>query len=467
MEKILVINPGKDEIALDYDADIVDTAADGLRKLNQRQYDLLTIMPGDIGIARESLIRRALAKVPLLGVVLVGEPYPEDNIAETLVDLLLPEDTISERLNEDVRHFLETRRLQLECDLVGKSSELKAIAELIFRVAPTDLPVLIIGESGTGKELVARAIHKHSKRSSCAFLAVNSAAIPEGTLESELFGHEKGAFTGADSKHKGYFEQANNGTIFLDEISELPQNIQAKLLRVLETGDVMRVGGSGSIHTDVRLIAATNIDLTDAVARHYFREDLYYRLSAVKINIPPLRQRRKDIPVLVYRFISEVRKTHGEDFGGFSDSAVNAMMSYHWPGNVRELRNLVENAVLLAGKRLVVPDDLDSYFLDHERIGRDLPILAGKGLSRIWSEQEGKRIEVALSMIFTQLERLNERIDEISNSISKNPTTPEEADRNSIIRALQESGYDKKTAADKLGISLRTLYRRMKKHGIS
>ncbi|MGC9314032.1 MAG: sigma-54 interaction domain-containing protein [bacterium] len=467
MVSVLAVNPSGKAYALGDNADVVSSAAEALRLIKDGDYALMAVFPGEMAIPRESLIRRALAKSPLLSVVLIGEPCTEDTIAETLVDLILPEDVPSERLRGEIHRLLETRRLQLECDLVGKSTELKAISELIYRVAPTDLPVLIIGESGTGKELVAQAIHKHSKRSRRAFLAVNSAAIPEGTLESELFGHEKGSFTGASSKHEGYFEQADGGTIFLDEIGELPQNIQARLLRVLETGDFMRVGGSGTVHADVRLLAATNIDLTSAVVRRVFREDLYYRLSAVKINIPPLRQRRKDIPVLVNKFVSEVRKTHGDDFGGFSDGAISAMIDYHWPGNVRELKNLVENAVLLAGNRQVMAEDLESYFLDHERIGRALPILASRAKGDDSDYSDVRSIERALSLIISELRRLEERVEELSQRLSdKVPKTEEEAAAGAIRRALVESGFDKKAAAEELGISLRTLYRKMKKYGI-
>jgi DNA-binding NtrC family response regulator len=465
MAAILVIDPS--EGFRENDAIVERNAEAGFRRLKTQDFSILVIMSGEIGIARDSFIRRALAKSPLMGVILVGEPFAKENIAGHLVDIELPSDVSHERLRAEIERLAETLRLQQECDLVGKSAELKAITELIFRVAPTDLPVLIIGESGTGKELVARAIHRHSGRFHKPFLAVNSAAIPEGTLESELFGHEKGSFTGAISRHEGYFEQANGGTIFLDEIGELPQSTQSKLLRVLETGDIIRVGGKGSVHSNVRLIAATNIDLTEAVVARRFREDLYYRLSAVKINIPPLRQRRRDIPTLVNKFVSEVEKSHSGDFGGFSNSAVSAMMEYHWPGNVRELKNLVENALLLAGERIVKAEDLESYFFDHQRIGRDLPMLAHKGRFYEQIHNDKDRIEAVLSLIYTELKRLEARIEELADRLEPiRPLSSEEAEEMSLRKTLSENGFDKNVAAKRLGISLRTLYRRMKKYGI-
>jgi len=466
MGRILILDPVLSHAHLDPKDEIVGTAAETLKKLNRNNFELLLIYPGDLSISRETLIRKALAKAPLLSIALVGGPYPESRIAGTFVDLVIPEDAAPERIRIETDHLIEARKLQLECDLVGKSPELTAITELIFRIAPTDLAVLITGESGTGKELVARAIHRHSGRSRKVFLPVNSAAIPEGTFESELFGHEKGSFTGAVSRHSGYFEQADGGTIFLDEIAEIPPNVQAKLLRVLETGDFIRVGGTGSVHVDVRIIGATNSDLAEAMARRVFREDLYYRLAVIKIDIPPLRQRRNDIPVLIYKFVSEVRETHSGEFGGISDAAISRMMDYHWPGNVRELKNLVVNAVLLAGERPVVPDDLEGYFQEHEKLNRNLPVMIdGKAFGS--RNLDSGRIETALAIILSELKILEERIDHLAERIDNaDSPTPEKAAKSRILRALASNGFDKKKTATELGISLRTLYRHLKKFGI-
>ncbi len=445
------------------DGDVqVSSASDALVLLNEEEFELLLIFPGEIGIQRDAFIRRALSKDPLLGVVLIGEPFPASSITETFVDLFLPEDASPEHITGSVERVIETRRLQLECNLVGKSPELRAIAELIFRVAPTDLPVLIIGESGTGKELVAQAIHRHSNRSNGPFLPINAAAIPEGTLESELFGHEKGSFTGASTRHTGYFEQADNGTAFLDEVAELPLPVQAKLLRVIETGDLMRVGGTGHIHVDVRLIAATNSDLTVKTSKGDFREDLYYRLAAVKIAIPPLRERPKDIPVLVYKFVSEIRANTEKVIGGISETAIARMMKYHWPGNVRELRNLVENAVILAGERAVAPQDIESYFEDHAQMGRRLPVVAES------LPTEDQRIGAALAMLISELRALRLRVDELAERLDSIAAyDPESAERIRIQTALRDNDYDKAAAAKSLGMSLRTLYRRLKRYDLN
>ncbi|HHS50033.1 MAG TPA: sigma-54-dependent Fis family transcriptional regulator, partial [candidate division Zixibacteria bacterium] len=329
---------------------------------------------------------------------------------------------------------------------------------LIFRVAPTDLPVLIVGESGTGKELVAKAIHRHSKRSEKRFLPINAAAIAPGTLESELFGHERGSFTGASARHRGFFEQADGGTLFLDEIAELPIPVQAKLLRVLETGDIMRVGGSETVHTNVRLLAATNRDLIGGALDGQFRQDLYYRLSAVKIKIPPLRERPEDIPILIYKFAQSISLEHSVENRGFAEAAIVRMMDYHWPGNVRELRNLVENAILLSGDAPISAEDLEPYFEDHELMGRALPVLR----ERTADEMMPQNIERALILIFKELEAIRDRLDRLSEHFEQPKT--QDLERRRITAALERYDGDKRKAAEELGVSIRTLYRWLKKY---
>ena len=230
--------------------------------------------------------------------------------------------------------------------------------KMIGRVAPTDMTVLISGESGTGKELVARAIHRHSLRAEGPWVALNCAAIPELLLESELFGHEKGAFTGAADRKPGCFEEASGGTLFLDEIGELPLTVQAKLLRSLQEKEIRRLGGRKAIAVDVRIIAATNKMLEAAVGRQEFREDLYYRLNVLHLHLPPLRTRQEDIPVLVHVFLRRYSQEMGRSVRGLSPEALEQLLAYPWPGNVRELENTVQHALLTCGGALLTPEDL-------------------------------------------------------------------------------------------------------------
>jgi formate hydrogenlyase transcriptional activator len=243
-------------------------------------------------------------------------------------------------------------------EIVGHSNALRHVLEQIRTAAPTDSTVLIQGETGTGKELVARAIHEFSRRSSGTFVKVNCSAIPAGLLESELFGHEKGAFTGAVAQRLGRFELANNGTLFLDEIGDLPLELQPKLLRVLQDGQFERLGGSRTLGSNTRLVAATNRDLRTLVAEQEFRTDLFYRLNVFPITIPPLRERREDIPVLVRYFVQDFSTKMRKPIQTISAEAMDALVSYSWPGNVRELRNVIERSVILTtGERLFIPRD--------------------------------------------------------------------------------------------------------------
>ena len=237
--------------------------------------------------------------------------------------------------------------------IVGNSTPLNHAIEVAVQVAPTDMTVLISGESGTGKESFSKIIHSISKRKHGQFIAVNCGAIPEGIIESELFGHKKGAYTDAADSRKGYFETANKGTIFLDEIGDMPLETQVKVLRVLESGEFMRVGDSVTKKTDVRVIAATNKDLAKLVQEGKFRQDLYYRLKTVTINIPPLRKRANDIRLLVDRFALQFSRTNDIKYKGFTPESIKEMQDYHWPGNVRELRNFVESILILQkGERI-------------------------------------------------------------------------------------------------------------------
>src|SRR5882672_7058526 len=245
-----------------------------------------------------------------------------------------------------------------ELGIVGRSEAMQQVFKLIGQVAGTDATALITGESGTGKELVARAIYHHSNRATQPFLAVNCAAIPEQLLESELFGHERGSFTGATTQRVGKFEQCNNGTIFLDEIGDMTPATQTKILRVLQSGTFERVGGNQPIRADVRVIAATNKPLEQAVAARQFREDLFYRLNVVRIHIPPLRERREDIPLLVNYFLKTLARDQEREPKSIASAAVKILEKYHWPGNVRELENVIRRAHVVAKSGAILPGDL-------------------------------------------------------------------------------------------------------------
>ena len=263
----------------------------------------------------------------------------------------------------------ENQRLTVEVNqersLVGESKAMKAIYDLLARAAPSDATVLIEGESGTGKELAARALHRNSPRASKPFVAINCAAIPESLLESDLFGHERGAFTGAAVQKKGRLEVANGGVVFLDEIGELAPALQVKLLRVLQEREFERVGGIHPIKVDIRLVAATNRDLNDAVRQGEFRQDLYYRLAVVKMTMPPLRERKEDIPMLTRHFVQKYAVRCKVRAKPVSQDAMACLVNYDWPGNVRELENAIERALVLGPSETVLPEDLPESLLEH------------------------------------------------------------------------------------------------------
>jgi len=312
------------------------------------------------------------------------------------------------------RSLKEEVKKMSENFIVGQHPSIQNLYRLIYTVAPTDATVLVEGESGTGKELVARLIHKRSPRADGPFVAVDCGAIPEGLLESELFGFEKGAFTGAASRKQGRFERANGGTLFLDEITSLPLASQVKLLRVLQEKAIERLGGSKAIPINVRLIAATNENLDEAVAKKLFREDLYYRLNIVKIKTPPLRERKSDIPLLAEHFIQKHRAKVKSPVSSISKETVKALMEHSWPGNVRELENAIEHALIMAR--------------DSEIKLRDLPTLS-------------------------QLQKSQSRLDEAEKSL--------------LIKAIKDADGNKYKAAKTLGIPRSSLYSKLQKHGIT
>jgi transcriptional regulator with PAS, ATPase and Fis domain len=314
---------------------------------------------------------------------------------------------------------IQRRRLQAVTGIVGESEAMQEALERVVQIAPVDSTVLITGESGTGKELVARGIHALSSRRHKGFLAVNVAALPETLLESELFGHEKGAFTGAIDSRRGFFEMAHRGSLLLDEIGEMPLSTQTKLLRVLEQREFLRVGGEKAIEVDVRIIAATNQDLRSLVPEGRFRRDLYYRINILSIELPPLRNRREDVPKLVHHFVREVTERMDRPFPGISDAAMEILVEYNWPGNVRELRNLVESMVVLSPGREIGPRDIPIEFRSPGAVGRLLPAgrspagRTGRDTPGDVVERGERRLRPELEFVFRTLVDLRMDVDQL------------------------------------------------------
>lgn len=400
--------------------------------------------------------------------------------------------------------------------IVGNAPGLIAAVSRAIQVAPIDLSVLVTGESGTGKEFFPKIIHGFSSRKHAKYIAVNCGAIPEGTIDSELFGHEKGSFTGAISSRKGYFEEADGGTIFLDEVAELPLTTQARLLRVLESGEFIKVGSSTVQKSNVRIVAATNVDMAKAVAEGRFREDLYYRLSTVTISIPPLRERGNDIILLARKFASDFSERYSMPPVSFDDSARNMMLRYRWPGNVRQLKNVVEQMALFESGRdvdaetvgIFLPDGSFNYtpvvtsHSDHaheysnerdvlfgmilrlqnqiDALNNRLDSLGASGTAQPRGEdfQVAEDVSGADSVPVRSLVRFQpfssplpsarvvDAVPSVETVEPSSPVTLEETERDTIRRALERNGGKRKEAARELNISERTLYRKIKEYGI-
>ncbi len=349
-----------------YAVKAVGTAEEGLKLAGEADLVLTDLkLPGMDGLALLEQLHAQNAHLPVIVMSAFGTvEIAVEAMKKGAVDFL-PKPFSLDHLTVVVEKALEVRKLRDENrelrealgqryqfeNIIGKSAPMQEIFATITRVAPTRATVLLAGESGVGKDMIARAIHQHSPRKDRPFVKINCTAIPENLMESELFGYEKGAFTGANTSKPGKFEQADTGTVFLDEIGDVPGSVQVKLLRVLQEREFERLGSNKTMHTDVRVIAATNVDLRAALEQGTFREDLYYRLNVVPMNIPPLRERKEDIPYLVEYF---AKKFNGE----ISEGAMERLMSYHWPGNVRELENVVERSVLLAQGPRVEPSDV-------------------------------------------------------------------------------------------------------------
>ena len=376
--------------------------------------------------------------------------------------------------------------------IVGNSPALLGAIERAVKVAPVDLSVLVTGESGSGKEFFPRIIHQGSARRHGRYIAVNCGAIPEGTIDSELFGHEKGSFTGAIATRKGYFEEADGGTIFLDEVAELPMTTQARLLRVLETGEFIKVGSSTVQKTNVRIVAATNVDLQKAIAEGSFREDLYYRLSTVQIVVPPLRVRGHDIEMLARRFAADFAEKYHTPIPHLDRDARQRLLTYSWPGNVRQLKNIIEQISLFEGGHEVTPAILNGYLEPAAYPYADNATLRGSATVAQSHSYERER-EMLFNMIFTlrsRVEHLTELVENRENteasqtvqpvsllpvhtptktensSAEENPETMAEKERRAISEALERHDGRRRAVAKELGIPERTLYRKIKEYGL-
>ena len=379
--------------------------------------------------------------------------------------------------------------------IIGNNSKLERAIDVALQVAPTDISILVVGESGTGKENIPKIIHQNSKRKHNPYIAVNCGAIPEGTIDSELFGHEKGSFTGAHDSRKGYFEAADGGTIFLDEVGELPMASQARLLRVLENGEILKVGSSKAYTTDVRIIAATNVNLPQAVKEGKFREDLFYRLNTISINLPPLRDRGNDIHLLFRKFAADFADQYNTPPVKLTDDAVEILKNYNWPGNIRQLMNFVAQLSVMEEERRITSSRLQEQLPNISTIGlvkfkdknksdlsereilykvlfdmkRDLSELKKITFDLIQKEGNTEIMQSVNPRIFNE----NDENNFVLNQQNK-PKTIEveeslslfEQEKRLVEKSLLKHKGKRKDAAAELGISERTLYRKLKEFGL-
>ena len=456
------------------------------------------------GGLHETTAQRLLAAarehaVSTLGLVEATDEDPSQIGRELGLTAWLVKPTDPSEVTATVRRLIQRRHLQQRTGILGESAPIQEVLVKIEQMAPVTSTVLIEGESGTGKELVARGIHDLSPRRGKAFIAVNAAGLPETLLESELFGHEKGSFTGAAERRLGRFELANGGTIFLDEVGEMPSATQVKLLRVLEDKSFFRVGGTQPIDVDVRVIAASNKPLKEAVSLGTFRDDLFYRLNVLSVYLPPLRERRSDIPLLVRTFIAEFAKQHDRNFRGITPEALQILVDADWPGNVRQLRNLIESMVVLAPEGEIRATDIPR---DIRERTRTLPMRIAAPLPREIAGQELEFIFRTLVELKMQIEEMRRRIEErpservevievgtrdsglgtreIEASVDPLAPSPEfptpviykagmsmsDVERAAIDAALRETHGNRRKAAETLGIGERTLYRKLKEYAI-
>lgn len=444
---ILIIDDEKnirEGLATDFEMDgynvkVAATGGDGLEFLKKGDIDLVITDLRMPGISGEEIVQTVTKTMPGIPVIVLTGHGSIDSAVKAMQNgaydfLTKPLDL--NRLELVVKRALSGRELRLKNQellkevqktsvsetIVGKSPAMQKVTNLIEKVADSKIGILITGESGVGKEVVADAIHNLSSRRDKAFIKVHCAALSESLLESELFGHEKGAFTGAETLHKGKFELAHGGTIFLDEIGEINKNVQVKLLRVLQEKKFERVGGEESLEVDVRVIAATNKNLQEEVKAGNFREDLYFRLNGINIVVPPLRERKEDIPILAASFLKTYNKENNKHIEGFDDKAKACLFKYSWPGNIRELQHCIESAVVMAGSNKITAKDLTIY-----------------DAAKMLDKEDSISIPLGISL--------------------------EEAERIVILQTLESNNGNKSKTADVLKIGRKTLHRKLNDYG--
>jgi len=418
---------------------IATSGAEALKKLEERPFDIVVTdlrMPDVDGMKILEAVRKDQPGTEVIIVTAYADVPSAVKAMKKGAFYYLRKPVDLPELRELVKRVVEKQELQRDNirlrqqlddkfgfeGIIGNTHAMQHIFRTLRQIAPTSATVLITGESGTGKELIAKAIHNNSPRKNHPFVALNCAALSEGILESELFGHEKGAFTGAEYTRKGRFEYANKGTLFLDEVGDMPISTQIKLLRVIENREIMRVGSNVPIKVDVRLIAATHQNLEELVKEGKFREDLYFRLKVVTIHLPPLRERKEDIPLMVQAFIEEFSKLHGKNVRGIDPKALNILCRYNWPGNVRELKNTIESMVVISEKEILGVEDIP----EHIRTGA--------------VEAKAPFLTPGMSL--------------------------EEAEKELIRRTLEMTNGNREETARLLKIGERTLYRKLDKYGL-
>jgi len=444
--KILVVDDERDicralEFLLTREGYKVSSAysgPDALKKIESDDFDLVITDLKMEGMDGMEVLERALAINANLIVIIMTAFASVESAVEAMkkgAGDYIVKPFINEDVKMTVRRLLEHKKVLMEnlvlrqqlsqqfgCgEFVGVSPQIFQVFEVLEKVIPTRSNILLLGESGTGKGLVAEVVHCNSQRKDMPFISINCSAIPENLLESELFGYKKGAFTGAASDKKGLITMADDGTLFLDEIGDMPMGLQAKLLKVLETGEVLPLGDTKTKYVDVRLVAATNKNLEELVAKGQFREDLYYRLNVIEVRIPPLRERREDIDVLANHFVEKYSRENNKKVSGITDEAMEILRAYSWPGNIRELRNVIERAVVLSMDQKIGPEVLPE---------------------RVKSPVGTK-----------SLRTLKDRLDSCEEKIIKD--------------VLDAHSWNKENAAGELGVDLATLYRKIKKLGIA
>ncbi len=426
-----------------YECVVASSGREGLRRIEEQNFDIVLtdLLMEDVG--GMEILAKAKRELPGTEVViLTGRNEAKAAVAAMQAGastyLVKPLDinelrAVADKVSQTQRLARSNIELQKQLNekfgfegVVGNSPKMHTVVSRMRQIAPTSATVLITGESGTGKELVAKALHNNSPRQYKPFVPLNCAALSENILESELFGHVRGAFTGADRERKGWFEHANGGTLFLDEVGDIPLSTQVKLLRAIETGEIVRVGTNEAIKVNVRLISATNRDLTDAIAKGDFRQDLYHRLKVVSVKLPPLRERREDIPLLIEFFLKEFTTSHAKTITTVTPAARKALLAYSWPGNVRELKNSLESMVVMDSDGILDIDDLT------EDIEAVAPLVVdGPGVA---SQLVGRSLE--------------------------------EIEKYYIAETLRMTSGNREEAARLLGIGERTLYRKLKEYGV-